>query len=56
MVLTGHKAHPSPSKEVKEKEQASSNHITVREVDDSDSEIELADTPKTLEWRAGHGR
>ena len=49
MVFTGHKAHPSPSEVVKEKEQASSNHITVREVDNSDSEIELADTPKTLE-------
>ena len=49
MVFTSHKAHPSPSEEVKEKEQASSNHITKREVDDSDSEIELAETPKTLE-------
>jgi len=48
MVFTSHKAHPSPSEEVIEKEQASSNHITVRE-DDSDSEIELAETPGTLE-------
>jgi len=48
VVFTSHKAHPSPSEEVKEKEQASSNHITVREVDDSDSEIELAETPTTL--------
>ena len=49
MVFTSHKAHLSPSEEVKEKEQASSNHITAREVDDSDSEIELVETPKTLE-------
>jgi len=48
VVFIGHKAHPSPSEEVIEKEQASSNHITVREVDDSDSEIELAKTPETL--------
>jgi len=49
LVLTGHMAHPSPSEVVIEKEQASSNHITVREVDNSDSEIELAETLKTLE-------
>ena len=40
VVFADHKAHPSPSEEVIEKEQASSNHITVREVDDSDSEID----------------
>jgi len=49
VVFAGHKAHPNPSEEVIEKEQASSNHITVRELDDSNSEIELARTPKTLE-------
>jgi len=49
VVFTCHKAHPSLSEDIIEKEQASSNHITVREVDDSDSEIEIVKTPKTLE-------
>jgi len=49
VVFTGHKAYLSPSEEVIEKEQASSNQITVREFDDSDSEIELIETPMTLE-------
>jgi len=49
VAFTGHKAHPSSSEEVIKKEQASSNHITVWEVDDSDSKIKLAETPKTLE-------
>jgi len=34
MVFTGHKAHPSPSEKVIERELASSNHITMQEVDD----------------------
>ena len=41
VVFTSHKAHPSLSKEVKEKEQASSSHITVREVNDLDSDCLL---------------
>ena len=49
MVFTGHKANPSSNKEVIEKEQASSNYITVQEVDDLDSEIKLVETPKTLD-------
>jgi len=49
VVFTDHKARPSHSEEVIEKEQAPSNHITVWEVNDSDSEIELTETPKTLE-------
>jgi len=44
VVLTGHKPHPTPSEEVIENEQASSNHIIVREVDDSDSKIGLTET------------
>ena len=49
MIFTGHKANHIPNKEVIEKEQATSNHITVREVDDSNSEIELAEPPKNPE-------
>jgi len=49
--FTGHKANPSPNQEVIEKKQASSNHITVREADDLNSEIELTETPKTIEDR-----
>jgi len=49
VVFTGHKANPRLNKEVIEKEQASSNHIMVREVDDSDSKMELVETPETLE-------
>jgi len=49
MVFTSHKTNPSSNTEVIAEEQASSNHITVREVDDWDSEIELTKFPKTLE-------
>ena len=49
VVFTGYKANPSAYKEAIKKEQASSNHITVWDVDDSDSEIEFLETPETLE-------
>ena len=49
MVFTGHKVNPSLNEKAIEKEQAFVNHITVREVDDLDSEIELAEMPKTSE-------
>ena len=43
VVFSGHEAHPSLSEGVIEKEQASSNHITVREIVDWNSEIGLAE-------------
>ena len=49
MVSTSYRAHVGPNEEVKQTEQTSPNHITIREVDDSDSEIELAKTLETLE-------
>jgi len=51
VVFTGHKNHTSSSKEVLEKEQVSPDRITLREVDDSDFEIELTEIRKTLEDR-----
>jgi len=49
LVLTGHGANASTKERTKEDEQASSNHITVQEVDGLDSEIELTKAPETLE-------
>jgi len=49
IVFTGDKANSSPNEKIIQKEQASFNHITMGEVDDSNFEIELAETPKTLE-------
>jgi len=49
VVFTGHRVNPGLKEELKQEEQASSNHIIVQEVDDSDAEIELTETPKTLE-------
>jgi len=51
MVLIGQQKTSNSYKKSKEEQVASSNHITFRECDDSDSdsEIELAETPETLE-------
>jgi len=38
VVFTYHRVNLGPKQELKQEEQASSNHITVREVDDSDAE------------------
>jgi len=48
VVFTGHRSNPSRNEEFRQEEQASSNHVTVREVDDSNSKIELTEIPKTL--------
>ena len=49
VVFTGHRVNLGLKEELKQDEQASSNHITVWEVDDLDAEIELLETLKTLE-------
>ena len=51
MVLTGHQKSSSSNEKSEEEQVASSNHITIRECDDSDSdsEIKLAETPQNLE-------
>jgi len=50
MVLTGQQKSSNCNEKLKEEQVASSNHITIRECDDSDSdsEIELAETPEML--------
>ena len=49
MILTGQQSNPDSNEEEERGEMASSHHITGRECKDSDSEMELAKTPKTLE-------
>jgi len=49
VVFTGQRKNSSSNKEAEEEEVVSSTHITIHECDDSDSEIELAETPKTFE-------
>ena len=49
VVFTSRRVNRCPKEELKQEEQASSNHFTVREVDDFDAEIELMETPETLE-------
>jgi len=51
VVLTSQQKSSSSNEKSEEEQVASSNHITLRECDDSDSdsEIELAETPQKLE-------
>jgi len=49
VVFTGQQKNSGSNEEAEEEEVISSNHITIHECDDSDSEIELAETPKTFE-------
>jgi len=51
VVLTGQQKSSNSNEKSKEEQVASSNHITIRECDDSDSdsEIELAETSEKLE-------
>jgi len=55
VIFTGQQNNSNSSNEAEEKEVVPSNHITAHECDDSDSEIELAETPETFErWGAGY--
>ena len=49
VIFTSQRKNSDSNKEAEEEEFVSSNHITIHECDDSDSEIELAETPKTFE-------
>ena len=49
VILTGQQSNPDSNEEELRREMASSHHITSREYEDSDSEMELAETPKTHE-------
>jgi len=51
VVFTDYRVNVGPKEELKQEEQASSNHIMVREVDESDVKIELTETPETLDDR-----
>ena len=49
VIFTCQQKNSNSSNEAEEEEVVSSNHITTHECDDSDLEIELAETPETLE-------
>ena len=49
MIFTDQQNNSNFSNEAEEEEVVSSNHITAHEYDDSDSKIELAETPETFE-------
>ena len=49
VILIGQQSNPDSNKEEERGEMASSHHITGREYEDSNSETELTETPKTLE-------
>jgi len=49
VIFTCQQKNSGSNEEVEEEEVVSSNHITIHECDDSDSEIELAETPETFE-------
>jgi len=51
MVLISKQKSSNYNKKLDEKQVASSNHITIRDYDDSYSKIKLAETVKTLEDR-----
>jgi len=48
VVFTGQRKNYRSNEEAEEEEVVSSNHITIHEGDDSDSEIKLAEIPKTF--------
>ena len=48
IVFNDHRSKASPDEQVKQEKQASSNYVTIQEVDDLNSEIKLTETPKTL--------
>ena len=49
VVFTGERKNSGSNEETEEEEVVPSNHITIHECDDSDSEIDLAETPETFE-------
>ena len=49
VVFTSQPKNFGSNEEVEKEEVVSSNHFTIHECDDLDSEIELAETPKTFE-------
>ena len=49
MIFTGQPSSSNIDKGNDQEELTSSNHITVQDCEDSESEIELAETPETLE-------
>ena len=49
MVITNYEAHLNSKDEIKDEDQVPFNHITIREVDDLETEVELAEAPKTIE-------
>jgi len=49
VVSTGQRENSDSNEEADEEEVVSSNHITIHEYNDSDSEIELAETPETFD-------
>jgi len=51
VVFTGQRKISSSNKEAEKEEVVSSNHITIHECDNLDSEIQLEETPKTFEDR-----
>ena len=50
VVFIGQQKSFNSNEEQDEEQVASSHHITICECDDSNSEIELTETPKTLEY------
>jgi len=49
LVITNYEAHLNSKDEIKDEDQVPFNHITIREVDDLETEVELVNAPKTLE-------
>ena len=48
LVITSYEAHLNSKDEIKDDDQVSFNHITIREADDLETEVEPAKAPKTL--------
>jgi len=54
MVFTGQPKSSNSNNETEKEEAISFNHITIHKCGNSDSEIELPETPKTLEDGASY--
>jgi len=49
LVITSCKVSSNSKDEIKDVDQVSSNHITIREADDLEIEVDPVEAPKTLE-------
>ena len=56
LVITSCDASSNSKDGIKDKDQVSSNHITIQEADDLETKVELAEAAKPVKMGASHSR